>query len=439
MANVPRAQRQLRRSGHRKSEALIALFAITLVALGPAGLGSMGSFAGPGGAASARATPTDVLPPCWTSVVAGSNGCTGAVMVYDPVDGYLVVDLICLNATPPLAFHSCTWIYQSGSWVEVTSGPQPPALFDEGFVWDAADGYAILFGGEGYPAGHLFHATWAFRGGSWTNLTSAPELPMAYLKVSAAYDSTLGSVVAVWQSVQTSGPVPNLVYTYRRGIWTNLTASQAPPDSFAFAPLVADDPSERGLLWYGGDSPTSGAPVGTGWLFQNGSWTPISGPSDPPALYGASMTYDAIDAYVLLVGGIDGDCASAPTCDLSSGVYAFDGGHWNNLTATVHGPVPEEWGGAMVTDTGISQVVEAFGYTGPGSVSAPSPVQTSLYEYSNDTWTEVGSAGATSPALELGWIVVGAVVVVAGATIGLLLWRRRRSVPPPPPDPDDVS
>jgi PKD repeat protein len=113
--------------------------------------------------------------------------------------------------------------------------------------------------------------------------------------------------------------------------WTNLTGPIAPPTSDYVG--MTYDPIDHYVVLFGGLSST-GYPLNDTWTFENGTWTNISataGPS-PSARYGMEMTFDAADGYVLAFGGTwfepcpgTGD----PECDLT---WSFVGGHWHPIS-----------------------------------------------------------------------------------------------------------
>ena len=77
---------------------------------------------------------------------------------------------------------------------------------------------------------------------------------------------------------------------------------------------MADDPSDHGVLFYGGYANSSAdAPAeNSSWLYANGTWKGVTGSSAPPALYDPSKTYDSVDGYILLVGGTTQRCTANP-------------------------------------------------------------------------------------------------------------------------------
>ena len=380
-----------------------------------------------GGSASGGAAPSgsSPYPTCYTTLVNGTPTCLGAHVVYDPVDGYLVDYMLCLGG--PTLFESCTWTYANGSWTNITAtdGPNPPGFLDPGFVWDAADGYALLFGELSYPLGHRGLDAWSFRGGVWTNLTVPTPESAIWFATEAAYDSTLGEVVALWAPgpyyLGTAGVTS---WAYRAGRWTNLTGLAAPPK--LGQSLLIDDPAVAGLLAYGGFG-VSGAWQPATWEFANGTWTNLTSAATPPAdVVGSALAYDPFTGQVMLVGGQIESCASG-VCPVLAFMWLFGGDAWVNVTGSVAGPLPIEADGILVANPPSGQMIEGFGTASVGGTALANvdTPQSHLYLYANGAWSSVAASSAAGPAPPtVLWIAVGAGVAVAAVAAWAGLRRR---------------
>ena len=91
-----------------------------------------------------------------------------------------------------------TWLYSSGRWHQ-ENGSGPRLRSDPGMGSDPALGEALLFGGDyvtlsNFP-GLTYSDTWAFRSGSWRNLTSGGPAPGARFETGAAEDPVSGVFV----------------------------------------------------------------------------------------------------------------------------------------------------------------------------------------------------------------------------------------------------
>jgi hypothetical protein len=115
------------------------------------------------------------------------------------------------------------------------------------------------------------------------------------------------------------------------------------------------------------------------WTYHAGVWKLVSPRHSPPARYGAALTYDAADGYVLLQGGgaRNGNCIG--TCALSD-TWKFSAGVWTQLFPS-HSP-PAAYECSMSYDAHLGRVVF---YGGWGSSASPFYNQT--WTYLNGSWT----------------------------------------------------
>ena len=179
----------------------------------------------------------------------------GSAMAYDPADGGVVLFGGGVNpGTGGQAAFGDTWIFSNGRWAnmsrELTHSPSP--RIDAAMVYDAADGFLLLFGGQGNPNGNTpLSDTWKFQGGQWTELfpsTSPPRRGSA----GVAYDEKSNEVVLFGGCDGGTG-----CYTFLNDTWT----------------------------------------------FRGGDWSELQSPTVPGSRASPSMAYDSFDGYVLLFGG----------------------------------------------------------------------------------------------------------------------------------------
>lgn len=376
-------------------------------------------------------------PPCANDIIGNQPFCVDPQMVYDPVDGYVVVYLLCLYGL--LTFDSCTWKYQGGTWTNI-SGPaaaEPPTLDGDSFVWDAKDGYALLYGGLISPGVTRFTGEWAFSGGVWSNLSTTAPTPYRFGVQTAAYDSTSGSVLTLWQTTLLSSPNDTTAWTESGGTWTNVTATLPAELAQSRAGQLVDDPSDGGLAMIqtceeGAPSVGCDGPSAT-WIYAHGTWTEANSTVAPWFSGTESVTWDSFNDYVLAIGGYLGAC-SLSQCYPQGWDWTFSHGTWTNITDSVSGDQPRENYGQMVSDLGDGYVLEAFGQVGP---SDPSDPQGSAYAFSSLQWREVGSTSTTpttswwtSP-----WTFLGIAIIVVAIAAAIVLTRRGRGPRPPAPPP----
>ena len=365
-------------------------------------------------------------PSCTYQKVGGATACGGAKLAYDAAGGFVLAYMVC--ALSAVSWTSCTWKYSNGTWSNITPrGTNPPAILNEAFVWDEADQAALLFGGYTFPAG--LGQAWEFKDGAWSNITSdgAPRIEGGILVV-AAYDSTDGYVVSLWQSQYLNA---SYTYVFQAGRWTNITAT-AGTVLLPWQPIASDDPTDGGALFFGGffggPAGSSGAtsapvvPTNRTWLFSHGAWEEGASTPSPPPRALESMTFDPFLPGVLMVGGTQRGCLA--TCPAYTDEWTLAHGRWANITPSLRGELPQEVWGEMVADVADGYVLEGFGMT-EYVASGSAPYQTDLFEFSNGTWTAIHpeSVPATPPTLLIATVVAGG---AGAAVIGVLIWHRRR-------------
>lgn len=113
------------------------------------------------------------------------------------------------------------------------------------------------------------------------------------------------------------------------------------------------------------------------WIFQAGAWMELFPSISPSARWGASMTFDSSDGYVLLFGGVPPCPPSVPMYDCPlplNDTWTFEGGTWTEVQPTVS-PSPRAFA-AMSYDSTTGSVVLFGGEGKTGGLGAD-----------NDTWT----------------------------------------------------
>ncbi len=305
---------------------------------------------------------------------------SGAAMVYDPVDHYVLMFGGSNGAND-------TWTFAHGRWNELNESIAPPPRIGACVAWDAASGHAILFGGEaGGAGGPLLNDTWEFVHGNWTELHPAVS-PPPLVWSSCAYDAEAGSLVlfggssaqnattaSTWTfagGTWTLAPVhetPRLIpprfgaamlywdlgdyvdmyggqgnasslndsWQWISGQWQEINSGD-PPSGRVLASVAYDDSAEYGVL-FGGATNFSGSASSSTWILgANGRWAPARTPPGPSARVAGAFAYDAADGYFVLFGG------SPSSTQLSLGLndtWSYSGSNWTNLTSSADRPLP---------------------------------------------------------------------------------------------------
>jgi hypothetical protein len=218
----------------------------------------------------------------------------------------------------------------SSQWQQITTPTAPSPRSGAMMTYDVSDGYVLLFGGGGPPAGGGWFEigdTWTFFNGTWTNITSSLVLSPAPRSDGAmVYDPVAQEVVLFGGQSGTDGAtLLNDTWTYHAGVWTELSPTVSPP--IRTNPAVTWDNASDDLVLFGGCADVNcSVLLNDTWTFQANAWTNVTTSVAPPARGGAGFTYDAIDGYDLLFGGLS---ATAHWND----TWSFQAGTWSNLSS----------------------------------------------------------------------------------------------------------
>ncbi len=289
----------------------------------------------------------------------------GAAMAYDGKDGYSV-----LFGGVPIGkgyYYNDTWEWKSGAWVNVTkvvSGKivgAPPGLAFADLAYDTALSELILFGGvvrgsgSASTTGAYTNYTWAFSGGTWTNLTSsAGAAPEPRFDSTMAYDIASNEMVLFGGAVgdaPTAASAKAIQRTWvfsSSGVWSNISSSLSVQPTARDEASMAYDAAEKEVVLFGGTGPKDRILNDT-WIFRGGKWENITSWSkiqpdgstfgDEEGLRGAQMVYDASEQTLVLWGGQDIAGQSLTSIDdMSNETYIFGSQNWTNVTPMVGYP-----------------------------------------------------------------------------------------------------
>lgn len=261
----------------------------------------------------------------------------------------------------------------SFTWTNLTptTNGTPPPRIDGGLVYDAHDGYMLLFGGSYDNPSCLclvyYNDTWAYSNGTWTNLT-ATVAPSPRDGFGLAYDGADGYVVLFGGHPGHGPNALNDTWKFSDGAWTNITTHHSPPARYWGA--MTYDPTIEAVLLFGGES-TTYQYLGDTWEFAAGSWSSFASPSAPSARDGSGLTFDQAQNVAVLFGGQN----ATPLND----TWAFNGANWTRL-APLTSPDPRTLAG--FTYDGAAGVGVLFG----GYPASFTPYGTWIYD--NGSWTD---------------------------------------------------
>jgi hypothetical protein len=221
-------------------------------------------------------------------------------------------------------------VVPASGWTRLEPTSHPSGRFGAGLVYDAADGYVLLFGGgvaggvgtpSNYSATRCFNDSWTFKAGEWTNL-SIPGPPPA-CDVSMAYDAAAGYVVAYLATGGTQVGYLNETWKFSDGSWSELLI---PNPTFGTATMTYDA-SLGVVLLYDSTTGPSGAYLAETWEFSGGAWAQVATQSTPTTLSPADLTYDAAENYAVLIAPPSQAGLTGP----QNATWAFSGTDWFQL------------------------------------------------------------------------------------------------------------
>lgn len=263
---------------------------------------------------------------------------SNASVVWDGADGYYLL----FGGENGGTILGDTWKFQDGNWSEVYSTYHPSARYGAGMTFDARDGYVMMFGGNGTSG--TFNDTWSFSSGQWKHLgPSAP--PRGRLFPLMAYDANLSEVIMFGGLLpynQSAG-----TWAFAGGVWTqaNIGGAHEPADRVGGA--LVYDPKAQELVMFGGWEPEGRYRVlNDTWVYVanasggGGHWSPDNGTQAPSGRFGAAAAFDDTDNAILLFGG-----TSATGKPLSDS-WEWNGS-WVNLTGSL-GIAPTARSGAAM-------------------------------------------------------------------------------------------
>jgi Galactose oxidase, central domain len=215
--------------------------------------------------------------------------------------------------------------------------PSPAPRYGAAMVYDAHDGYILLFGGAGGPSNNPLNDTWKFQNGTWTQLHPKSSPPGRYWAM-MAYDAVDSEVVLFGGvNVSTNGSTQDLndTWVYSSGSWTEIRAVTHP--AAREAGMMAFDVRDGYLLLFGGSvlgarGSQSHRWFNDTWSFGGGLWTRIHAEGAPQAWDDGGLAYDAASGRMILVGGLQKSAGRNPI--LTTSTWSYRGGTWSQLSSS---------------------------------------------------------------------------------------------------------
>lgn len=281
------------------------------------------------------------------------------------------------------------WAFLSGAWSDIGLHPVPlRSPYDYAtppLAYDARGGYVVYF---------RLNETWIFDNGNWTDISrKVTGHPTERIGEAIAYDPASGTVV-LFSGLAAHG-YGGLglgdTWEFNGTAWTNLSLSIHP--SYLFGAEMTYDAKDGYLLLFGGSSPGSMPQPNQTWEFSNGSWTQLHPKVAPPPRALEGLAYDAAAGYVLMYGGVTwAGSGFAQYGSALSDSWSFSGGTWTNLTAAASpasGPGPgARFAMAFDYDPSAKAIVMFGGSADPRAT----------WTFANGSWSSRSLADQIAPA-----------------------------------------
>ena len=250
-------------------------------------------------------------------------------------------------------------------------------------------------GANGADSGHV--RIYEYSGGSWSQLGADIDGEAANDR--SGYSVSLssdGSRVAIGApkndgvNGSLSGHVR--VYEYSSGSWTQLGADidgEAQGDEFGWSVSLSSDGSRVAIGAYGNDGNGTNSGHVRIYEYSNGSWTQVGSDIDGEAsndFSGRSVSISSDGSTVAI--GADGNDGNGT----NSGhvrIYEYSNGSWTQVGSDIDGEASNDFSGRSVSisSDGSTVAIGANGNDGNGSISG----HTRIYEYSGGSWSQLGS------------------------------------------------
>ncbi len=326
------------------------------------------------------------------------------------------------------SFPTDTWSFRQGLWTNLTGGltTYPPGREAAIGASAPALGGFVLIGGDGGAPSAARSDMWRFSAEALSvSVTATPTAGPAPLNVTFTLEASGGSgpysVTWVFGDSTTSREVvtvhhvyglpgnylatvtvgdgagdtsvqsiPIAVLTAWQGAhqWANVGAPGASAPGPRSAAQIAYDPALQSVILFGGDA-GGGAPSADTWEFVNNVWIDLTAglARAPPARFGGALTYDSVDATLVLFGGSTG-------ASVLNDTWTFDGTAWTQLPSAV-APSPRAFA-QMTYDPSDGYVVLFGGGSAPNAGVATS-VSSDTWEFRGGAWVNVTSQLSIAP------------------------------------------
>ncbi|MGD1064659.1 MAG: kelch repeat-containing protein [Terracidiphilus sp.] len=213
-------------------------------------------------------------------------------MVYDAAHGQVVL-FGGLNGAAN-SWANDTWVWNGTNWIQQSPANSPSARDADVMVYDAAQGYVLLFGGS--AGGFAQNDTWVWNGSNWAQQSPANS-PSARTDYSMVYDAAHGQVVLFGGL---NGGYLSDTWVWNGTNWIQQSPANTPPARYAQG--MAYDAALGEVVMWGGEG--SSGYLNDTWVWNGSNWTQQTTASSPAGRVAPNaITYDAANDQLLLFGG----------------------------------------------------------------------------------------------------------------------------------------
>lgn len=273
---------------------------------------------------------------------------------WDPVDNYTVEFGGTTSGANAL---NTTYVWNNSAWLQYNI-TEPTPRSNATMVWDTADGYGVIFGG--YTGSNYRNDTWTYVGGAWTNTIKdtgaggcdsgpgkCPSMRAGYQMVYVPSVGGHGGYVLLFGGNAGGTKFYSDTWEYHAGAWTNVTSSVGTAPAGRSEAGITYDSVDNYVVMFGGltktgivndtweFNPASGSVGQWSQLYANGSSSFHGGPS---ARMAPEMSMDSHDGMVVLTGGATGNYATVASEVVvgAKQTWIFYAGNWTNDTKIVN-------------------------------------------------------------------------------------------------------
>lgn len=237
--------------------------------------------------------------------------------------------------------------------------------------------------------------------GNWSlvNVSNASATPSARQLESLVYDPVDGYVVLFGGGNVNPVGQNNDTWTFSNGTWTHLPLALGP--STRRSASITWDAVDGYVLLFGGVNPDTffGGQFQDSWSFLHGVWTnrtaaTINASNTPSIRWNAQMAYDPGRRSTILFGG----CYQLACTSSTNDTWSYVAGNWTNITSTV-GHAPSVRGTAGIVWYPPDESLLLYGGSTPNQT-----VLGDTWELNPYGWTQLFPA-ASPPALGDQWMI----------------------------------